>query len=55
MVSVYIGMQWTSLIKVDELESISGQLNRNLSPTSAHKGSKSLKMAENGYFWPKTR
>ena len=55
MVTVYIGMQWTYLIKVDDMASISGQLDQDLSPTSAHKGSISLKMAENGYFWPKTR
>ena len=45
--SVYRGMQWTSLIKVDELASISGQLNRNLSQTITQKGQKGPIMAEN--------
>ena len=48
-------MQWTYFIKFDELALISAQLNRNLSQTIAQKGSKSPEIAENGYFWPKTR
>ena len=39
--SVYICMQLTSLIKVHELESITGQLNRNTSQNIAQKRSNS--------------
>ena len=48
MVTVYIGMQWTFLIKVDDMASISGQLDQDLSPTNAQMGleaQKWLKMA----------
>ena len=50
MVTVYIGMQWTSLIKVDDMASISGQLDQDLSPANAQMGLEAQKWLKTAIF-----